>query len=49
MMSMNFSDTTILNIKGYDYRCIINRMSKSEAVNLMQNTDLTKKTEHYKT
>ena len=43
MMSMNLSDITILNMKGADYRCIINRMSKSEGINLMQNIDLTKK------
>ena len=28
---------------------IISGISKSEAINLMQNTDLTEKTEHYKT
>ena len=42
-MSINFSDIAILNIKGSDYCCIISRISKSEAINLMQNTDLTKK------
>ena len=43
MMSMNLSDIAILNIKGSDYCCIISGISKSEAINLMQNTDLTKK------
>ena len=43
MMSMNLSDIAILNIKSADYRCIISGISKSEAINLMQNTDLTKK------
>ena len=43
MMSMNLSDIVILNIKGSDYRCIINLISKNEAINLMQNADLTKK------
>ena len=43
MMSTNLSDTAILNIKGSDYRCIISRISKSEAINLMQNIDLTEK------
>ena len=33
----------ILNIKGADYCCIINRISKSEVVNLLQNTDLSEK------
>ena len=40
---MNLSDTVVLNIKGSDYRCIINLISKNEAINLMQNTDLTEK------
>ena len=43
MMSVNFSGIAIVNIKGSDYLCIINRISKSEAINLMQNFDLTKK------
>ena len=43
MMSMNLSDIAILNIKGSDYRCIISLISKNEAINLMQNADLTKK------
>ena len=40
MMSMNLSNIAILNIKGADN---ISRISKSEAINLMQNIDLTKK------
>ena len=28
MMSMNLKDTAILNIRGVDYRCINNRISK---------------------
>ena len=40
MMSMNLA---ILNIKGSDYRCIISLISKNEAINLMQNAELTKK------
>ena len=43
MMSMNLSDIAILNIKGSDYCCIISLISKNEAINLMQNADLTKK------
>ena len=43
MMSLNLSDIAILNIKGYDYCGTISRISKSEAINLMQNIDLTKK------
>ena len=43
MMSMNLSDITILNINSVDYRCSINEISKSEAINLMQNIDLSEK------
>ena len=49
MMSVNLSDIAILNIKGSDYRCIINIISKNEVINLLQNADLTEKLEHYKT
>ena len=38
---MNLSDIAILNIKDSDYRCIISLISKNEAMNLTQNTDLT--------
>ena len=41
MMSMNLSDSAILNIKGSDYHCIITRIRKSEAINLMQKVNLT--------
>ena len=40
---MNLSDIAILNIKGTDYRCIINKISKKEAINLLQNADCTEK------
>ena len=40
MMSINLNDIAILNICGVDYRCIINRISKREAVNLLRNADL---------
>ena len=40
---MSLSGVAILSIKGSDYRCIINLISKNEAINLMQNADLTKK------
>ena len=46
MMSINLSDIAILNIKGSDCHCIISLISKNEAINLMQNVDLTQKTEH---
>ena len=43
MMSMNLSDNAILNIKRSHYPCIINLISKNQAINLMQNADLTEK------
>ena len=44
MMSVNFSDIAILNIKGSDYCCIISLIvRKSEAIKLIQNVDLTEK------
>ena len=43
MMSVNVSDIAILNIKGFDYRCILNLTGTNEDINLMQNDDLTKK------
>ena len=43
MMSMNLGDIAILNIKDADYRCIINGVSKSEAVNLLQKACLNEK------
>ena len=45
MISIHLSDITISSIKIGDYRCIISRISKNEAINLMQNTDLTEKNE----
>ena len=44
VMSVNLSDSAILNIKGSDYRCNISLISKNEAINLWQNADLTEKT-----
>ena len=43
MMFVNLRDIAILNIKGSNYRYIICGISKSEAITLMQNTNLTKK------
>ena len=45
MMSMNLGDIAILNIKGSDYHCIISKINKNEAINLMQNSDLMEKNE----
>ena len=43
MMSTNLSNIAALNIESADYCYIISGISKSEAINLMQNADLTKK------
>ena len=37
------SDIDIIDIHNADYRCIICKISKSEAIMLMQNVDLTEK------
>ena len=43
MMSMNLGNIAILNIRGIDDRCIISRIVKSQAINLMQNFNLSEK------
>ena len=45
MMFIKLSNIIILNNNGADYRYIISGISKSEAINLMQNIDLTEKSE----
>ena len=42
-VSMDLSDIAILNIHGANYCCIISRISKSEAINLLKKVDLTEK------
>ena len=39
MMSLNVTDIAVLNIDSVNYYCIFNGISKSEGVNLLQNTD----------
>ena len=46
---MNLSDIAILSSKGSAYGSIISLIRKNEAINLMQNANLTKKAEHHKT
>ena len=43
MMFMSLSNITISSIDSVDYYCIINRISKSEAVNLPKNADLNER------
>ena len=38
MLSVNISDITIITVKNVDYRCIIHNISKSEAINLIENS-----------
>ena len=40
---MNLSDITILKMKNTNYRFIISGISKGEAINSLQNIDLTEK------
>ena len=43
MMSLRLSDIAISNINGADYWCIIKKTSKYEAINWLQNADLSEK------
>ena len=40
---MSAINVMILNIKGFDYQCIISLISKNETINLMENADLNEK------
>ena len=48
IMSIILNDIANLNIRGVDYHCIINGISKCEAVNLFQKADLSEKSENQK-
>ena len=41
MISVDINSVTFLNIHGADYCCIINEISKSEAINPLKNADLS--------
>ena len=43
MLFISLNDIAISNINGADQRCIINGISKSNAVNLIQNPNLSEK------
>ena len=43
MILVIFKDSAILEIKNADYHCIVTGTGKSEAINLMENIYLTKK------
>ena len=40
MMVYELKDIAILNIKGFDYRCIMWNMSRSDAINRLNNSKL---------
>ena len=48
MISVNLNDILILSINGINQHCIISKISKNEAVTLLQNTELTEKNKFYK-
>ena len=43
MVSINVSDIVFLEIKTAGYCCIVSGISRSEAIKLLQNIDLTEK------
>ena len=43
MKPINLPNIVILKIHGGDYSCVISEISKCEAINLMQNIDVSKK------
>ena len=45
---MNLQSIAFSNIIGVDYCCIITKISKNEAINLLQKAELNKRVEHYK-
>ena len=40
ILSLNISDIAIITIKNVDYGCIVHNISKSEAINLLENSVL---------
>ena len=40
---MNLSDIATLNIRSAEYYCVIGGIGKSEAINSMENVNLTEK------
>ena len=40
MLSVNISDIAIITVKNLHYRCIIHNISKSKAINLLENSVL---------
>ena len=42
-MSIDLNSTAILSIDGIDYNCIIDEITKKEAINSLRNADLNEK------
>ena len=40
MLSPNLSGIAVITVKGVDYRCIIQDISKSEAIHLLENSEI---------
>ena len=40
MLCLNLIDIAISNVTGFDYRCVIHGISKSEAIHLLKNSVL---------
>ena len=40
MLCIDISDIALMTVKNVDYRCIIHNISKSEAINLLENSVL---------
>ena len=47
MLSVNISDISIITVKNVDYRCIIHNISKSEAINLLENYVLNRRSSFF--
>ena len=43
MTAYELKDTAVLNVKGFDFRCIVRGISRDEAVNRLNNTMLENK------
>ena len=43
MISIDLNNIAVLDMNGADYLCIINIISKSDALSLLKNADLTEK------
>ena len=40
ILCLNLGDIAVISVKNVDYRCIIHNISKSEAINLLENSVL---------